>query len=97
MGGVTTCYDAKTGKTHWVDRLEGAFSGSPLISNGLYYIQNEAGVAYVVRPNKKALEILSRNDLGASKDEIFRATLSPIDGKVFTRSQATLYCLKGES
>jgi outer membrane protein assembly factor BamB len=32
MGGVTTCYDAKTGKTHWVDRLEGAFSGSPLIS-----------------------------------------------------------------
>jgi outer membrane protein assembly factor BamB len=97
MGGVTTCYDAKTGKTHWVDRLEGAFSGSPLISNGLYYIQNEAGVAYVVRPNNKALEILSRNDLGASTDEIFRATLSPIDGKVYTRSQATLYCLKGEN
>jgi outer membrane protein assembly factor BamB len=96
MGGVITCYDAKSGKTHWVDRLDGAFSGSPLIANGLYYVQNEAGVTYVVRPNEKALEIVSSNDLGASNGEIFRATLSPIDGKVYTRSQSTLYCLKGE-
>ena len=96
MGGVITCYDAKSGKTQWVDRLDGAFSGSPLIANGLYYLQNEAGVTYVVRPNKKSLEIVSRNDLGAKDGEIFRATLSPIDGKVYTRSQSTLYCLKGE-
>jgi outer membrane protein assembly factor BamB len=96
MGGVITCYDAKTGKTHWVDRLDGAFSGSPLIANGLYYIQNEGGVTYVVRPNGKGLEIVSRNNLGAKDGEIFRATLSPIDGKVYTRSQSTLYCLKGE-
>ena len=96
MGGVTTCYDTKTGKTHWVDRLEGSFSGSPLVANGLYYIQSEAGVTYVLRPNEKALEIVSRNDLGGTKDEIFRATLAPIDGKVYTRSQGLLYCLKGE-
>ena len=96
MGGVITCYDAKSGKEHWVDRLDGAFSGSPLIANGLYYVQNEAGATYVVRPNEKALEIVSSNDLGASDGEIFRATLSPIDGKVYTRSQSTLYCLKGE-
>jgi len=96
MGGVTTCYDAKTGKTHWVDRLEGAFSGSPLIANGLIYIQSESGVTYVIRPSKEGLDVVSRNDLGSDKSEIFRATLSPIDGKVYTRSQSILYCLKGE-
>ncbi len=95
MGGVITCYDAKSGKTHWVDRLDGAFSGSPLVANGLYYLQNEAGITYVVRPNNKGLEIVSRNDLGAKDGEIFRATLSPIDGKIYTRSQSILYCLKG--
>ena len=63
-------------ETSWVrpHRSTTEVSGSPLISNGLYYIQNETGVAFVVRPNKKELEIVSRNDLQASKDEIFRAT-----------------------
>ena len=25
MSGVVTCYDAKNGKTNWIDRLHGAF------------------------------------------------------------------------
>ena len=97
MGGVTTCYEAKTGKTLWVDRLEGSFSGSPLVANGLYYIQSESGTTYVIRPNDKDIDIVARNQVGSSEGEIFRATLAPIDGKVYTRSQATLYCLKGEN
>lgn len=96
MSGVTTCYDAKSGKTHWVDRLEGAFSGSPLVANGLYYVQSEAGMTYVVRPNAKELDLVSRNEVGTQSGEIFRATLAPIDGKIYTRSQSLLYCLKGE-
>ena len=96
MGGVTTCYDAKTGKSHWIDRLEGAFSGSPLIANGLLYLQSEAGVTYVIRPSKDGLVIVSRNEVGGQEGEIFRATLSPIDGKIYTRSQSILYCLNGK-
>ena len=96
MGGVTTCYDAKSGKPHWIDRLEGSFSGSPLVANGLYYILSESGVTYVLRPNGKALEIVSRNDLGGNEGEIFRATLSPIEGRVYIRSQDLVYCVKGE-
>ncbi len=96
MGGVTTCYDAKTGKSHWIDRLEGAFSGSPLIANGLVYLQSEAGVTYVIRPSKDGLVIVSRNEVGGQEGEIFRATLSPIDGKIYTRSQSILYCLNGK-
>ena len=35
MSGIITCYDAKSGKTYWVDRLNGAFSGSPLVSKNI--------------------------------------------------------------
>ena len=67
------------------------------MANGLYYIQSESGATYVIRPNGKEIDIVARNEVGSSEGEIFRATLAPIDGKVYTRSQATLYCLKGEN
>ena len=94
MSGTTCSYDAKSGELNWADRLEGAFSGSPLIANGLYYIQNEAGTTYVVKPGKE-LTVLSKNSIPASQGEIFRATLSPIDGKMYIRSSTTLYCVQG--
>ena len=93
MSGIITCYDAKDGKTLWVDRLKGAFSGSPLVSNGHYYIQNEAGQTYIVEPNRKKLKVASENSLSPEANEIFRATLSPISGMIFTRSQSTIYCI----
>ncbi len=93
MSGVITCYDATNGKTLWIDRLTGAFSGSPLVSNGHYYIQNEAGQTYVIEPDRKKLKIAGKNSLSPGEEEIFRATLSPISGMIFTRSQSTVYCI----
>ena len=93
MSGVITCYDATNGKTLWIDRLTGAFSGSPLVSNGHYYIQNEAGQTYVIEPDRKKLKIAGKNSLSPREGEIFRATLSPISGMIFTRSQSTVYCI----
>jgi outer membrane protein assembly factor BamB len=94
MNGTTCAYEAKTGELTWAERLDGAFSGSPLIANGLYYIQNEAGTTYVVKPGKE-LQVVSTNSLPAAQGEIFRATLVPIDGKLYIRSSTTLYCVKG--
>ena len=93
MIGIVTCYDAKSGKTHWIDRLQGAFSGSPIVSDNYYYIQSESGTTYVIRPNKNNLEVISKNQLSSNLEEIFRATLSPIDGKIYTRSNSKLYCI----
>jgi len=93
MSGVITCYDATNGKTLWIDRLTGAFSGSPLVSNGHYYIQNEGGQTYVIEPDRKKLKITGKNSLSPGEGEIFRATLSPISGMIFTRSQSTVYCI----
>ena len=93
MSGIVTCYDAKSGKTHWIDRLQGAFSGSPIVSSNYYYIQSESGTTYVIKPNKNNLEVISKNQLSSKLEEIFRATLSPIDGKIYTRSNGKLYCI----
>ena len=93
MSGIVTCYDAKSGKTHWIDRLQAAFSGSPIVSDNYYYIQSESGTTYVIKPNKNNLEVISKNQLSSNLEEIFRATLSPIDGKIYTRSNSKLYCI----
>ena len=93
MSGIVTCYDAKSGKTHWIDRLQDAFSGSPIVSDNYYYIQSESGITYVIKPNKNNLEVISKNQLSSNLEEIFRATLSPIDGKIYTRSNSKLYCI----
>lgn len=93
MSGVITCYDAKSGKTYWIDRLQGAFSGSPIVSKEYYFIQNESGTTFVIRPEKDKLEVVAKNQLSNDVEEIFRATLSPIENKIFTRSSKNLYCI----
>ena len=94
MSGIITCYDAESGKTYWVDRLKGAFSGSPSVSSDFYYIQNEAGTTFVIKPDKKKLIIKSQNSLCEDGTEVFRSTLSPIEDKIYTRSQSKLYCIR---
>ena len=92
MSGILTCYDAQSGDDYYTERLEGEFAASPLVVNGLVYFTNTAGETFVVRPGK-SLDLVSRNPLGASADEIFRATLSPIQGQLFCRSQSAVYCI----
>ena len=79
-----------------MDRLQGAFSGSPLVTSEHYFIQNEMGITYVVKPSKKKLIIESENAIADNTSEVFRATLSPIGKKLFTRSLTKLYCIAGQ-
>ncbi len=92
LSGILTCYDAITGETYFTERLDGEIAASPLIANGLVYLTKTTGETLVVRPGK-VLDIVSRNPIGAGSDEIFRATLAPIQGQLFTRSQNTVYCI----
>jgi hypothetical protein len=43
MNGIATLYEARTGKELWKERLNGQFSSSPIVVNGLIYAQSEAG------------------------------------------------------
>lgn len=91
MKGLTTCYDRRTGKELWKERLRGAFSSSPIAAGGLVYFQNEAGETFVLEPGP-ALKVAAENSLGAD-GEIFRAGLTPSAGQMFTRSQTHAYCI----
>ncbi len=95
MSGKASCYDAKTGKIHWEEKLgvKGEFASSPLVVKGHVLLQNVyGGGTLVIKPGKK-LEIVSNNSLGAERSEMFRATLAPIKGQIFARSFSTVYCI----
>ena len=84
--GIATCFDAKSGETHWTERLGGGFSASPVLAEGRIYFQNEEGLGFVVKADKK-FELLSKNDLGE------RSLASPaiIDDAVIVRTATHLW------
>ncbi len=92
MEGVFTCYSAADGHVYWKERLEGKYSGCPFAAAGLVYFMNEDGKTFVIKPGPK-LDVIAENSLPASKDEIFRASLTPCDGQLFARSTTVLYCI----
>ncbi len=92
MSGILSAYDAKSGETYYSERLDAPISASPLVANGLVYFQAENGEVIVVKPGKE-LEIVARNSVGAGSEEIFRATLAPIQGQLFSRSGNAVYCI----
>jgi len=96
MSGIGSCYDAQSGELLWNDRvpMKGEFAGAPLVANGLVYFQSvNGGDTVVIKPGKTP-QFVAQNSLGADSKEIFRAGLAPIGGRLFARSQSTVYCIK---
>ena len=94
MDGVGCAYDATTGRELWKDRFNGKFTSSPIAANGLAYFQSITGETVIVEPDAQQLSVVTRNTLPAAPDEIFRASLTPSHGQMFSRSNKVLYCLK---
>ena len=92
MDGIGGCYDVKTGRELWKDRIGTKFTSSPIAANGLAYFQSDLGETVVVKPGPK-MEIVSRNVLPLAADELYRASLAPSRGQMFSRSNKTLYCV----
>jgi outer membrane protein assembly factor BamB len=84
--GIATCWDAKTGETHWAERLGGGMSASPTLVESRVYFQNEEGIGYVVKASK-TFELLAKNDL----NERTLATPAPIDNALLIRSANFLW------
>jgi outer membrane protein assembly factor BamB len=90
--GVASCVDAKTGKVHWQERLGGAYSASPLWVAGSVYFQSEDGVTTVVKAEKTFTSV-AKNEI---KGRTF-ASIAPIEGAFFLRSDTQLYRIEAES
>jgi outer membrane protein assembly factor BamB len=85
-GGIASCLDAKTGKTHWSERLGGGFSASPVFAEGKIYFFNEEGVGFVVKASK-TYELIQKNELGD------RTLASPavLDNAILIRSASAVW------
>ncbi len=81
--GVLTAYNAKTGERLYQERLGGkggAFTSSPVASNGKIYLSSEDGDVFVVKAGPK-YELLATNPVG----EVMMATPAISDGLVIVR------------
>jgi outer membrane protein assembly factor BamB len=90
-GGLITCFDAKTGKQVYKERLQGAggFTSSPWACKDKLFCLDDNGTTYVVQagPNFKQL---AQNNLG----EQCWATPAAAGGAIFVRGVDYLYCIK---
>ncbi len=90
-GGLSSCYDAKDGKTLW-DRSRlgnfGDYFASPVAADGKIYIAAKNGFIVVLEDGAE-LKVLGKNDIG---EEII-ATPAIADGRLFVRTRESLFCV----
>jgi outer membrane protein assembly factor BamB len=84
--GIASCLDARTGKSHWQQRLGGAFSASPVHAGGHVYYADEQGKTHVVRA-AATFEEVAVNPLEAG----CMASPAIVDGVLFLRTKTYLY------
>ena len=87
--GVLTAYNAKTGERIYQERVGGkggAFTASPVASDGKLYLASEDGEVFVVRAGPK-YELLATNTVG----EVMMATPAISEGLVIVRGLNHVY------
>ena len=95
--GIAYCWNAKTGKEMWKQRLSGPVSASPLLVGDTIFATNEAGTTWAFKTNPDQYEQVAENQLGNSAFASFAA----VDGQLFIRAakgdgagrKETLYCI----
>ena len=89
-GGSLTCYDVKTGKQQYKERLGGrGFTSSPWAYDGKVFCLDDSGTTYVVQAGPTFKE-LGKNVL----DGMCWSSPAVGNGAVFLRTVDTLYCLR---
>jgi outer membrane protein assembly factor BamB len=92
QGGTLSCYEAKTGKSLYKERLPGSrgFTGSPCAADGKIFCVNEDSQTYVIQAGKD-FKVLSKNSLDG---EMFWSSPAVANGTLLLRGVDTLYCIK---
>jgi len=92
--GILTCFDARTGKIYYQERLEKGrtgFTASPVSANGNLYLTSENGGVFVV-PATRKFSISSVNQLG----ETCLASPAISEGTLFFRTRHHLIAIGDE-
>ena len=86
--GIASCFEARTGKRHWMERLPGGHSPSPVSADGLVYFVSDRGVTTIVRPSE-TFAVIAKNELGESVS----ASPAISQSQIFLRTHQHLYCI----
>ncbi|HYV27742.1 MAG TPA: PQQ-binding-like beta-propeller repeat protein [Candidatus Eisenbacteria bacterium] len=92
--GILSCYEAKTGKSLYSERLGSGntgFTASIVAADGKLYAASEEGLVFVVKAGPK-FQVLSTNDLG----ETCMATPAISAGELFFRTRNHLMAISSK-
>ena len=89
--GIGSCMNAATGEVIWQERVGGNYSASPILANGLIYMQSEQGDATVIEAGPE-YKVVSKNTFG----ERTLASYGVTDGTLLIRTSASLYCVQAK-
>ncbi|MBD3674354.1 MAG: PQQ-binding-like beta-propeller repeat protein [Planctomycetaceae bacterium] len=95
--GIAFCWEAKTGKEMWKERLRGPVSASLTLAGDNLYFSDERGTTYVFKASPDKFTPVAQNTLG----NISFATPVIVDNQIFLRHAdnssgewvETLYCI----
>lgn len=90
--GIASCFEAKTGERHWMERLPGGHSASPVSADGHVYFVSDQGVTSVIRPGPEFTRVAT-NEIG----EPVTASPAISHGQIFLRSHRHLFCIGTKS
>lgn len=91
-GGVMTCFQANNGAVVWRERLPGRYAASPIWADGNIYCLSEGSKTTVIKAGP-TFQVLAENDLTGT----YKASIAVSNGRLFIRSEDTLYAIdKGE-
>lgn len=86
--GIASCFDAATGKRHWMERLGGNHSASLVSAEGLVHFTADTGVTKVIRPGE-SFELVAENPLG---EECY-SSAAISQGRIYMRGVEHLFCI----
>jgi outer membrane protein assembly factor BamB len=78
--GMASCFDAQSGKRHWMERIGPHYSPSLVSAEGLVHFLSDDGVTTIVRPGT-TFDVVARNPLG----EGCRASPAISQGQILIR------------
>lgn len=86
--GVASCWDVKTGKRYYNERLGRGHHASAVAADGRVYFTSDDGDTYVLKASDE-FEVLAKNPLG---ERVF-ASPAFSDGEIFVRGAKHLWCI----
>lgn len=84
--GIATCLDARSGTSHWVERIGKSYWASPIYGDGHIYFFDRDGTTTVVAADKK-FQRVAVNKLNGRQ----LATVAAVDGALVLRTEESLY------